>query len=70
MYRMLLEPQQAPERQETSVDWKVLFRDLSLPKQDVSLMTAVKAEGSPLGQSGQLWSSGIIRAPSQDFTIE
>ena len=70
MCKMLLEPQQAPERQETPVDWKMLFSDLALPKQDVSLMTAMKAEGGTLGQSGHIWSSGIIRAPSQDFTIE
>lgn len=70
MYKMMLEPQHAPERQETPVDWRMLFRDLSLPNQTTSPMTALKAEGGSFGHAGHLWSSGIIRAPSQDFTIE
>ena len=68
MYKLLLDTPLHPDSAEYPVDWDMLFRDLSLPAgQGAAQLGQLQHDA---GQGGQVLPSSIIRAPSQDFTIE
>lgn len=70
MVTMLLEPQHEPDDMEPSLDWNILFRELSMPQPETARHMSMPAAVGQPGQDGQQWPSGIIRGPSQGFTIE
>ena len=68
MCKLLLDTPHHPNSAEYPVDWDMLFSDLSMPAgQGAAQLEKLQHDA---GQVGQVLPSSIIRAPSQDFTIE
>jgi hypothetical protein len=68
MYKVLLDTAHQPSSAEYPVDWDLLFRDMSMPAGHSNVQLGQLQHDA--GQIGQVLPSSIIRAPSQDFTIE